>query len=122
MALQAISAPVVLIAGGRDKCLPWQELARLAVRRARAVVLIGEAADTIEHALLSALPHETGLLERGAIVRCVSLEAAVRTASDLARTGDVVLLSPACASYDMFHDFEERGAAFARAVERLRAA
>ena len=122
VALQALSAPVVLIAGGRDKHLPWDDFARLAVQRARAVFLIGEAAPIIADALDAAMEHGPGLLDRRAIVRCGSLEEAVRLASVTAAPGDVVLLSPGCASYDMFHDFEERGAIFAGAVEGLDAA
>ncbi|GAC1644267.1 MAG: UDP-N-acetylmuramoyl-L-alanine--D-glutamate ligase [Chloroflexota bacterium] len=122
VALTALSAPVLLIAGGRDKHLPWGEFADLAVQSTRAVFLIGEASDIIEHALLDALQRQGGLLDRRGIVRCASLEQAVQQASQAARPGDAVLLSPGCASYDMFRDFEERAAAFLLAVEALRAA
>jgi UDP-N-acetylmuramoylalanine--D-glutamate ligase len=122
VALEAIDAPVLLIAGGRDKQLPWEAFARLAAQKVRAVYLIGEAADAIESVMRDAARQTPGELSTGAIFRAPSLEAAVRLASRQARPGDVVLLSPGCTSYDMFSDFSERGAAFARAVERLDAA
>jgi len=65
---------------------------------------------------------ETSLLKRDMIFRSCSLQAAVTKAAGIAGRGDVVLLSPGCTSYDMFTDFEERGAAFAAAVEQLHAA
>lgn len=122
VALKAISAPIVLIAGGRDKKLPWEDFAQLVVQRARAVILIGEAAEDIRGAILAALARVNGMLSAGAIYRSSTLEKAVLRASTVARPGDVVLLAPACTSYDMFTDFAERGAAFARAVECLDAA
>jgi UDP-N-acetylmuramoylalanine--D-glutamate ligase len=132
VALQAIDAPVILIAGGRDKRLPWDDFARVVSRRVRALLLIGEAADDIEAAVRSSLEHEAAVrssvhheaapLSPDAIHHCDSLETAVDAAQRVARPGDVVLLSPACTSYDMFRDFEERGHAFARAVSRVYAA
>ncbi len=119
VAVEAIDAPVLLIAGGRDKRLPWDDFAHLAARRVRMLFLIGEAADDIERAVNRAAG-ENDLLE--AVVRCRTLDEAVGRAARSARVGEVVLLSPACTSYDMFSDYEERGDAFARAVERLHAA
>ena len=120
VALQALDAPVLLIAGGRDKQLPWEEFAALVGRKARAVFLIGEAAPVIERAVRPHLSH--GLLRADAVRHCSSLQEAVMAASRLAVPGDVVLLSPGCTSYDMFADFEERGMVFVRAVEALDAA
>lgn len=122
VALQAIDAPILLIAGGRDKKLPWEEFARLVAERARALFLIGEAAEQIERAVRDALREVSGALSETTIHRCESLEHAVQSARATARPGDVVLLSPACTSYDMFSDFEERGQVFARTVEALHAA
>jgi UDP-N-acetylmuramoylalanine--D-glutamate ligase len=119
VALEAISGPVLLIAGGRHKNLPWEGFARAVARRARALFLIGEAAEEIDQAVREALRHSRGELEPSSIYRCASLPEAVGAASRLGAPGDVVLLSPACTSYDMFRDFEERGEAFARAVELL---
>lgn len=128
VALQAFDAPILLIAGGRDKNLPWQEFAAAVVQKARALYLIGEAASLIERAvraeLAQGLSAASGLarLRPEAIFPCASLAEAVAAAGALALPGEVVLLSPGCASYDMFADFEERGARFARAVEALDAA
>ena len=121
VALEAIDEPVILIAGGRDKNLPWDEFVRVVAKRTRALLLIGESADGIEAGVRAAMNGSTAL-RADAIVRCSSLEDAVREASRLARPGDAVLLSPACTSFDMFTDFEQRGAAFLRAVEALDAA
>ena len=122
VALQAIESAIVLIAGGRDKRLPWEDFARTVARRVRVLLLIGEAADQIEQAVRAALETWNGTLEKQNIVRCSSLDGAVATACQLARPGETVLLSPACTSYDMFSNFEERGREFARAVEGLHAA
>jgi len=122
VALEALDAPLVLIAGGRDKNLPWDDLARLIARKVRALLLIGEAAPLIEDAVRARLSGAPAELSGDRILRCRTLEEAVGRASRLAAPGDVVLLSPGCASYDMFNDFEERGRAFARAVEALHAA
>jgi UDP-N-acetylmuramoylalanine--D-glutamate ligase len=122
VALQAIDAPVILIAGGRDKRLPWDDFARVVARRVRALLLIGEAADDIEAAVRTGLAHESGALSPDAMYHYESLDSAVDAARKMARPGDVVLLSPACTSYDMFRDFEERGQLFARAVSRVYAA
>lgn len=122
VALEAIEQPVILIAGGRDKQVPWDDFARLTAQKARGLVLIGEAASEIEQAVRHQLGGADDQLRSDMIRCCASLEQAVQTAGAMAHPGDVVLLSPACASYDMFHDFEERGAAFARAVEGLDAA
>jgi len=124
-ALAAIPNPVVLILGGHDKKLPWEELARDAVRRCRGVVLIGEAARLIRRHLEAALDEEMDrhreaavapLLRSAAVVDAASMTAAVERALELARPGDAVVLAPGCASYDMYRDFEERGDVFARAV------
>lgn len=122
VALLAFEQPIILIAGGRDKCLPWEEFAQLAVQRTRGIVLIGEAADGIDRALRQALTSKTSRLQPEMIRRCNSLDEAVQTTQAMALPGDVVLLSPGCASYDMFQDYEERGFTFARAVEQLNAA
>jgi len=122
VALQAMSAPVVLIAGGRDKRLPWTDFAQRVAHTARSLILIGESAPQIEDAVRCFLDEPGALLRPDAVYRCTSLQQAVVQASQVARAGDVVLLSPACASYDMFNNFEERGDSFSRAVELLSAA
>ncbi len=113
-ALRSFDRPVVLMLGGRDKHLPLEELAAEVVRRGRAAVLFGEAAPLLEVALRAADPG--GRLVRRRVER---LPEAVAAAAELARPGDVVLLSPACTSYDQYNDFEERGAHFQRLVAEL---
>jgi UDP-N-acetylmuramoylalanine--D-glutamate ligase len=107
--LRSFDAPLVWIAGGRDKGLDFHELADAAPGRVRAAVLIGEAAGKLGAALAGRVPaHDAGTLER-----------AVELAARLAQPGDVVLLAPACASFDQFRSFEERGERFGAAVTAL---
>ncbi len=119
-ALRAVSGPVVLILGGHDKLLPWEALCEAAVARCRGVLLIGEAQDLIGAHLATALTrHPGGALQPEAVVRCGDLNQAVAEAQRRAQPGDAVLLSPGCASYDQFRNFEERGARFRQYVEAL---
>ncbi len=108
-ALCAYERPIVLIAGGRAKGTGFEEMGETIRGRAKALIAIGEAADAI-------------LREAGDVPaeRAESMEAAVRRARELARAGDVVLLSPGCASFDMFLSAEDRGEKFAAAVAALR--
>lgn len=108
-ALEGTGAPVLWIAGGRDKGLSYDALADKAMDRVQTALLIGEAADQLETCLSGRVPCE----------RLASLDQAVRRAAELARPGDVVLLAPACASFDQFENFEERGECFRRAVHNL---
>ena len=108
-ALGSYESPVILIAGGRDKDSDFSVLLPLIRRKAKAVVLIGEAADKIEKAFSGACR----------LFRAGSLEEAVVQSRNLAAPGDVVLLSPACASFDMFSNFEDRGNRFRSFVEGL---
>jgi UDP-N-acetylmuramoylalanine--D-glutamate ligase len=109
-ALESFDRPIVLIAGGRDKGSPWTVLNELVKRKVKALVLIGEAAPI-------------GRKAWGALVREVEdaggMEDAVRRARALAKAGDVVLLSPGCASFDMYKNFEERGDDFKRVVRDM---
>ena len=107
-ALEGLGKPAILILGGEGKGQDFSPLAGVVARHARQVLLIGRDAARIEQAL-SGLPTE----------RCASLEAAVARAAACARPGDAVLLSPACASFDMFRDYRHRGEAFAAAVRSL---
>jgi UDP-N-acetylmuramoylalanine--D-glutamate ligase len=106
-ALHAFAGRIHLIAGGDGKGQDFSPLAAAAGERCAAVYLIGEAAEAIALALTDA-----GVL----VHRCGELARAVALAGRSAGQGDVVLLSPACASYDQFQNFEERGDAFRRLV------
>jgi UDP-N-acetylmuramoylalanine--D-glutamate ligase len=106
-ALEAFDAPIVLIAGGKDKGLAYDAFADAIARRCRAAVLIGETADEVERLVGGRVPVE----------RAASMPEAVGRAGAIAVAGDVVLLAPAAASFDMFVDYAARGDAFRRAVE-----
>ncbi|MBO8141772.1 MAG: UDP-N-acetylmuramoyl-L-alanine--D-glutamate ligase [Firmicutes bacterium] len=115
--IRAFRQPIVLIAGGYDKRLPFDELVQAAAGRVRVMILLGATAGKIEAAVRE---HEAQTGAAGPeLVRADSLEAAVRAARERARPGEVVLLSPACASYDMFANFEERGRRFREIVRAL---
>jgi UDP-N-acetylmuramoylalanine--D-glutamate ligase len=107
--LESFTQPLIWIAGGKDKDLDFRPLAPLLKERARAAILIGQAAPKLALALAGSVPlHEAGDLDR-----------AVALAAELARPGDVVLLSPACASFDQFTSYEQRGERFRAAVAAL---
>jgi UDP-N-acetylmuramoylalanine--D-glutamate ligase len=115
-ALEAIQQPIWLIAGGYDKGLPFQPLGEAIVRRVKGVFLIGATTPQIAQAIAQArLPGR----DLPAVQRCGDLPAAVRAASTAARPGEAVLLSPACASYDQFRNFVERGHLFKQLVVAL---
>jgi len=112
-ALEGLGQRCVLIAGGVGKGQDFSPLARAVALHARAVVLIGRDAPLIARALASAgVPLVDG---------AAGLEAAVRAALDQAQPGDAVLLSPACASFDMFRDYKHRADQFVDAVQTLAA-
>lgn len=108
VALRSLDRPIVLIAGGSDKGLDYDEMGVLVRERTRKVILLGETAGKIEMAIA------TDIVERVA-----TLEDAVRVASASAEEGDAVLLSPASASFDMFRNFEDRGRMFKVLVKGL---
>ncbi|MDR1605439.1 MAG: UDP-N-acetylmuramoyl-L-alanine--D-glutamate ligase [Gracilibacteraceae bacterium] len=104
-ALASYEAPLILIAGGRNKGLDMTEFMRTAARRVKHLILIGEAAAEMEE-----LARQAG--GGAGIERAADLAQAVAAAIQVARAGDVVLLSPACTSWDMFANYEERGECF----------
>jgi UDP-N-acetylmuramoylalanine--D-glutamate ligase len=110
-ALRAFDAPIVLIAGGKAKGTDFGALGVVASERAKAVIVIGEAADAI-----------ASTVARDKVRRAGSMAEAVQIAREIAKPGDVVLLSPGCASFDMFASAEARGEEFARAVAPAKAA
>ncbi len=107
--LESFSKPLILIAGGRDKHGDFALLRELIKNKVKALILIGEAREKINKAV--------GYLTD--VFMAEDINSAVIKANSLAASGDIVLLSPACASFDMFQDFEDRGRKFKKAVMEL---
>ncbi len=110
LAIESFDRKILLILGGKDKGSDYAPLVRPIRERVRHVLLIGQAADKIDRALPADIVRS----------RCRDLADAVRTGFALSAEGDVILLSPACASYDMFDNFEHRGEVFRRDVLALK--
>jgi UDP-N-acetylmuramoylalanine--D-glutamate ligase len=108
-ALQSVEKPIILIAGGKDKGGDFTRLRELVQNRVKALILIGEAKEKISGALSDLV----------STLYTNSLEEAVELSFKKAESGDTVLLSPACASFDMFKDYEHRGETFKSSVKRL---
>ncbi len=106
IALQSYRQPVVLIAGGRDKGAPYDPLVELVREKVRAMVLIGEAAEQMERVFAPVTK----------VTRARDMREAVNIARMAAQSGDIAMLSPACASFDMFDNFEQRGQVFKECV------
>lgn len=107
--LEAFDAPIVLISGGKDKGLDYSVFAEAIVARCRGVALIGETAAELERLIGGRVP----------VLRAGRMDEAVTFAAELAEPGEVVLLAPAAASFDMFTDYAARGEAFRAAVQSL---
>ena len=119
-AIRSFEEPLVLLAGGRDKHLPWDEWADLVLERVRALVAFGEAAPIVQRALTEARSRCSEASQGPTVVRSVgSFDQAVAEAASLARPGDVVLLAPGGTSFDAFQDFEARGERFRALAEAL---
>lgn len=112
-ALRSYSEPLVLLLGGRDKKLPWEEMIALALRKSRHIIAFGEAAEIVVD-VVKALCGDLDM-----VTRVGTLDEAVAEAAKIAQAGDVVLLSPGGTSYDAYTDFVERGEHFRRLVEAL---
>jgi len=114
-AIRSFTEPIILLVGGRDKNLPWSDLARLVHERVDHLIIFGEAREIIDQAVgetpTNTRPYTCAVY--------VGLNAAVEAAAQLASEGDVVLLSPGGTSFDEFRDFEERGEAFRKWVMDL---
>ncbi|MEW6182599.1 MAG: UDP-N-acetylmuramoyl-L-alanine--D-glutamate ligase [Bacillota bacterium] len=110
-ALEAYDRPIVLIAGGRNKGSRFDDFAAKVKEKARVLVVLGESAEEIAAAASAA-----GV---DLILRAKGFKEAVHLAREAARPGDVVLLSPACASWDMFRNYEERGELFKQTVREM---
>ena len=111
-ALQAFEQPVLLLAGGYDKGTPFEDLAQVMQSRVRIAFLYGNTAPKLA-AALRGVPAPPG------VIQLPTLDDALNRAADVARPGEVVLLSPACASYDQFPHYEARGNLFRKLVEEL---
>ena len=116
-ALRSFDEPIVLLCGGRDKHLPWEEAAQLIAERVSHVVLFGEMTELVKSQIshlrslrsnVKSIVHEAGTLEN-----------AVKVAAKVAEPGDIVLLSPGGTSFDAFKDFAERGDRFIESVNGL---
>jgi UDP-N-acetylmuramoylalanine--D-glutamate ligase len=107
-AIRSFKEPLVLLLGGRDKNLPWEDLAEMVHSRVDHVVLFGEAAEKIAAALGSVRDGKRPF----SINRCKGLKDAVELAARIVEPGDIVLFSPGGTSFDEFRDFEERGESF----------
>jgi len=121
-ALSSFEEPIVLLAGGRDKDLPWEAFAERVIGRVRVLVLFGEAAGMIGGHVASAwsaVRREQKPVSLESVISVATLEEAVSAAAARAQKGDVVLLSPGGTSFDAFRDFEERGRRFRELVNAL---
>lgn len=115
--LETFDQPITIIAGGYDKNIPFDEFGQKIAEKAKAAILLGQTAQKIKNAIEKSATENT---EKRIKVEFVdSLAGAVQLAESIAVGGDVVLLSPACASYDMFDNFEHRGKEFCRLVREL---
>ena len=114
-ALESFDEPIVLLAGGRDKDLPWEKLGQGIHQKVDHLILFGEAVDLISNIVGEVKPESRPFT----IDRCQTLEEAVNKAASRVEPGDVVLLSPGGTSFDEFNDFEERGKRFIQWVKEL---
>ena len=112
-ALQAIDTPVILIAGGYEKNADFTDFIKAFDGKVRYLILLGKTAERLAQAA-----RDSGFNDDD-IIKCSSLEACVASAAKLGEKGDTVLLSPACASWDMFESFEQRGELFKKTVKSL---
>ncbi len=118
--IRSFSEPLVLLLGGKDKDLPKDELAQEALRRASAIVFFGADGALLEAAIEAnamTVPFE----DRPQAKRVATLAEAVAEARDMAEPGDIVLLSPACTSFDAYANFEQRGEEFRQLVRAMQA-
>ena len=114
--LHALPKPPVIILGGHDKHIPFDTLGDEVCLHAKAAVVVGETAQRIASAIRASKFYDPGKLP---LVEAPDFRAAVETAYGLAQPGDIVTLSPACSSFDLFKNFEERGNTFRTIVESL---
>ncbi len=116
--IKAFDNPAILIAGGYDKQVSLHQFAQECVRNTKSIILIGDTAETIQK-LVQEIKGEKMKPE---VFMAASLDESVKKASEIAKPGDIVLLSPACASFGMFANYEERGKIFKELVHHIAAA
>lgn len=116
--LRVFPNKVIMIAGGKDKGIPYDEIGPALAEHVKVLILIGATSDKIQEALDAEI-NKTGNGKDIEVIRATSYEDAVNTARSKAHDGDVVLLSPASTSFDMFRNFEERGNLFKKMVNEL---
>ena len=116
--LRVFPNKVIIIAGGKDKGIPYDEIGPALAEHVKVLILIGATSDKIQEALDAEI-NKTGSGKDIEVIRATSYEDAVNTARSKAHDGDVVLLSPASTSFDMFRNFEERGNLFKKIVNEL---
>ena len=109
--MESFEKPVILIAGGYDKGIPLDLFMKAAKKHTRNLILMGDAAERFKNAALEA--------KITAIQMAGSMHEAVLLANKAANDGDIVLLSPACSSFDMYNNMEERGMDFKKEVNHL---
>lgn len=112
--INSFKEDIILIAGGSDKYISFAELGEVIARRVKALILMGQTADKIESAV-----RDAGISSSWPLYRVGNMTEAVSKAREVAESGDVVLLSPACASFDMYKNFAERGDIFRSTVLEL---
>ena len=112
--LKVFDKKVILIAGGKDKGIPYDALGPSLAEKVKILILIGKTADKIEQAL-NGFKKDNEVK----IIRCTTYKEVVKTAHSIAKDGDIVILSPASTSFDMFSNFEERGNLFKKLVNEL---
>jgi len=118
MAIRSVKGPIVLLAGGMDRGSDYADLVPALRERVKALVVFGETRRKLAAAAEAAGVRSIRVIEPEASPK-ETLERAVREAGALAEPGDAVLLSPACASWDMFRSYEERGRIFKEAAHIL---
>ena len=115
--LKSFDRKIIVIAGGYDKKIPFEPMAKPINDHVKTLILMGATADKIEKAVTECPEYKDSGLK---ILHVSSMEDAVNTARDLAEPGDIVSLSPACASFDMYRMFEDRGNHFKKLVNELK--
>lgn len=114
--LKSFNEDIVLIAGGYDKHLDYEPIAKPIVENVRALILMGQTAGKIEKAVMAELQEQNKSMP---IYRVENIEESVKKANEIAKKGEIVLFSPASASFDMFKNFAERGEAFKKIVKEI---